>query len=183
MGEDQDTLPVAQSLKDWHREVALEEVASLKELRAIGWEQHNQSFKWLTATLLALNGGGLLAVSQIEQIPVLSTVSAGTAFAAGIAFALLVAVIAQRAIVQSFTPIQRQIGYWMTVASDGCRDDTIENDLQEGSKKVLPWNRATQVLGWLAAIAFFVGIFMAGSGLLEAARTRPTVPIEASLSK
>ncbi|MBD2840724.1 hypothetical protein [Erythrobacter rubeus] len=156
------------ALSKRNRDGAVEELESLKEIRAIGWEQHAHSFKWLTASLLALNGGGLLAAAQIDGVLVGDRIAAGFSFALGIAFALIVAVVGQRAIAKSFVPIQKQIGYWMRVASDGTRDEVLERELIAESLKIRPLSRTTQAFGWFSAMAFFVALYMLGSGMLNA---------------
>lgn len=163
------------SIEGWNRKGALEEIDSLKLLRATSLEQHSHSFKWLTASLLALNGGGLLAIAQSEKIGTQNVVVAGASFAVGLAFALLVAVLGQRAIIASLVPLQKQIGYWMTVCEDGIRSENLEADLALELKKSVRLSRFGQVLGWLSALALFGGVYLAGAGMVASEREKASI--------
>lgn len=163
-------------LNAWNRKGALEEIDSLKLLRATSWEQHSHSFKWLTASLLALNGGGLLSIASLK-IPFDDKLIAGSSFTIGLAFALLVAVLSQRAIIAMLVPIQRQIGYWMTVVDDGVRDESFEATLNKETKSSVRLAIVGQAAGWLSALALFGGIVAAGSGLAQVSDHSQITPI------
>jgi hypothetical protein len=159
----------------WLRKAALEEVDNLKAIRAISWEQHSHSFKWLMASLLVLNGGASLAILSAENLPIDHRLWAGCAFVIGIVFALLVAVMGQRAIQSSFEPIQRYIGYWFTVAEDGERDEQAEANLAKELQGIKWKAKTSQGAGWLSAISFVVGVVVAGSGLERSVRNEAPV--------
>ncbi|MHA6332760.1 hypothetical protein ACXYL9_03665 [Qipengyuania sp. CAU 1752] len=151
----------------WNRQGALEEIENLKVMRATSWEQHSHSFKWLTASLLALNAGGLLAMSQVQAIGVDDKLIAGGCFAVGLSFALLVAVIGQRSITATLLPLQRHIGYWMSVSRDGERNEGFEKELAKEFEKPTILGKIGQVMGWGSALSFFVAIYFAGVGLMN----------------
>jgi hypothetical protein len=106
-------------------------------------------------------------------------------FILGILMALLVAVFGQHSIQRTLGPLQKQIGYWMTVASDGERLDEYETELNNelrGSAKI---GMASRVSGWLSAGAFVCGVVVAGYGLSKA-NTGPApekIKPEAEVSK
>lgn len=156
---------IEQSVATWNRKGALEEITSLKEIRAASWEQHSHSYKWLTASLLAVNGGACLAVLGQADMSVEYKLFAAGCFVGGIVLAMLVAVLAQRTITSSLAPLQRQVGYWMTVVHDGVRDQDFEQTLVEETKNAVRLSIFGQVVGWASAAAFLGGITAAGIGI------------------
>ncbi|WP_324261586.1 hypothetical protein U4960_15935 [Altererythrobacter sp. H2] len=151
----------------WIKEAAKEEIESLKFMRAVAWEQHSHSFKWLVGSLLALNGGGLLAIVQATGIALIERLFGGAAFALGIACALLVAVFAQHAIMASLMPLQRQIGYWMSVVDDGVRNEQFEAELASELGKSSRLEKLGRIGGWASAACFFVGLICGGVGMVQ----------------
>jgi len=67
----------------------------------------------------------------------------------------------------SLMPIQRQIGYWMTVSEDGIRDVEFEEKLAKELKRSVLIARLGQIFGWVSAVGFFGGLFLAGQGMLD----------------
>jgi hypothetical protein len=168
-----------QSEKGWLRKAALEEIDHLKLVRATSWEQHSHSFKWLMASLLAVNGGALLAVFDSQYVSLGYQAFASGCFVIGIMAALLVAVFGQRSIQKSFPPLQKIIGYWMTVVEDGERLESLETDLNNELQTAVKYGRGAQICGWLSALAFLVGAGGVGVEMyssIEASHTELTLP-------
>jgi len=146
---------------------AVEVVRQLSESRQLLLEQHSHSFKWLTASLLAINGGAALAVLSNESIESEAKVIAGAFFSIGIFLALLIGVLSQRANQLALVPLNNAMGYWLAVAQDGERFEELEEEHQRQFKPVQRLSLASQILGWLSACLFCAGIVTTGLGLTE----------------
>lgn len=147
--------------------VALEEIENLKAIRATSWDEHTHSFRWLMASLLGINGAGCLSVISQSEIYYTFRLFAGAAFVLGIFLALLVAVFGQASIRRSLGPIQKQIGYWISVADDGLRVEAIENDLREEFANSANIGVGSRIVGWGSAILFLLGVAVAGLGITQ----------------
>lgn len=168
------------SLVDWHRRAALEEIEYIKAFRSSAWEEHTNSYRWLMASLLGVNGAACLAVFGSAAVQWQLRFYACGSFILGILAALLVAVFGQHAVQKSLSPLQKLVGYWMTVAEDGQRDDDIEaklnHELQVSAKIAL----GSRLSGWVSAIAFLVGITISGFGLEDQNRAGSHIKVEYS---
>jgi hypothetical protein len=162
-----DQSPLDDSISAWTRADAIENIENLKGMRTLAWDEFNHSFRWLMASLLAINGGALLAMLDHSSLGLSHRVSSGCAFVFGIIMALLVAVFGQHSTIRSLPSLQKMIGYWMTVAVDGLRDEKIENDLDNELKASVKLGLGSRVSGWLSAIAFLIGIGISGHGLIS----------------
>ena len=148
-------------------EVIRAEIAHLTEIRQMILEQHSHSFKWLTASLLAINGAAAVATLNTDSIPPVWKVLSGSAFAIGVLCALLVAVLAQKISIKSLVPIQRQIGYWIGVIHDGTRLEEFEAKLGSEMKETMRWGWAIPATGWVSGLFFFAGLGIIAAGLLN----------------
>lgn len=158
-------LQLTESERHWNREGAKEEIENLKNMRATAWDEHTHSFRWIMATLSAINGGACAAILNQDGMGISSKLLASGLFVGGLLMALLVAVFGQHSVQSCLLPLQRQIGYRMTVASDGERDEAIERDLNNELKISARIGMGSRVSGWLAAIFFISGVVVAGFGL------------------
>lgn len=152
---------------EWNKQAALEEIANLKQIRTVAWEEHSQAYRWLMASLLGINGGACIAILGSEQVGVWSKIYAGGCWTIGILASLLIAVFGQHSVQKSLDPLQKFIGYWMTVHSDGVRADGIENDLLNELKASSKIGFGSRIAGWVAASAFLAGAIFAGQGLAD----------------
>lgn len=155
------------SEKQWNQKGALEEIENLKNIRATAWDEHTHSFRWIMATLSVMNGGACLAILDQDKLDAETTLVASGLFVIGILMALLVAVFGQHSIQKSLVPLQKQIGYWMTVVEDGERDEGLEGQLNDELRSSVTIGWASRISGWLAAMAFVSGACVSGYGLAQ----------------
>ena len=151
---------------DW-REAAKAEIDFLNEMRRMALEQHSHSFKWITASLLAVNGGAAISVLNTSEIAVFWKILAGAWFSAGILTALLVGVVSQKINMQSVGPIQRSIGYWIGVVADGERVESFEGTLAAEAKAAQKFAWLVPTLGWVSGLFFVIGLGTIAFGLVE----------------
>ena len=152
---------------NWNRKLALEEIENLKSLRSAAWVQHSDAFKWLMASLLAVNGGACLAVMDASELTIGFRLASMGLFVFGIMTALLIAVFGQHSVQSSFVPLQKLIGYWMTVVDDGERMEEMEEEIGDELKRSARIGVGTRIAGWVSALAFLAGIVTAGLGLMS----------------
>ena len=145
-----------------NREVARLEAETITQVRQVILEQHSSSFKWLNASLLAINGGGCVAVLSIQNLQNQDKAYACFAFILGILAALLSARVGQSIAIRGLVPLQRKLGYWTRVSLTGERDVELEDDLQEESKAAIRWAWIGQASGWLSVLAFVLAALLVG---------------------
>jgi hypothetical protein len=153
---------LAQSEADWVKVAAAEEKKTLDEIRTNLWAEHSHLFRWLTGSLLAINGGSAVAVLGSEQIDGIAKLIAGGLFSSGILAALLVGVFGQRANQIALPKIQELAGYWIAVSIDGQRDEEIEANLIGAINKPTWQALASRGAGWLSALLFAGGVVSIG---------------------
>ena len=156
---------IVESEDDWVKLAAIEEKKALDEVRANLWSEHSHLFRWMTGSLLAINGGSAVAVLGSEQLGGLYKVLAGGFFSAGILSALLVGVFGQRASVKALPKIQELAGYWLSVSTDSERAKDLEERLI-GALNRPTWDAyASRGAGWVSALLFTVGVLSTGFGI------------------
>ena len=150
-----------------YKEGAKAEIAFLNETRQMVLEQHSHSFKWITASLLAINGAAAISILNTDKLIVYWKIYSGIFFCIGILLALLVAVSAQKISLKGLIPIQRQIGYWISVSYDGERVEAVETELNKEFAAAMRFSWLVPALGWLSALMFVVGLGVSAKGLLQ----------------
>lgn len=149
------------------RTVALEEIETLREARKLLSEQHSQSYRWLLASLLAINSGAIVATLNSNAIDPTCKVQAGGVFACGIIFTMLNAYAGQKLNATLIPHIQKRIGYWLGVAEDGNLDQEQDEALVRDTRKTLRRRHLPEFFGWLSALCFLVGLGFLGGSLIK----------------
>lgn len=145
---------------------ALEEKRVLDEIRQNLWSEHAQLFRWLTASLLAINSAAAFAILSAESLSPITKLISGGLFCLGILCSLLVGVLAQRSTQRVMPKIQEMVGYWIAVSIDGKRDEALEKVLLDQlQEKDLA--RVSMAFGWLSAILFAGGVVCVGLAITE----------------
>jgi hypothetical protein len=148
---------------DQNRRFAERVLTRVDRHHSFSWEQVASFSKWLTASLLAVNGaGGLTALGLLKDGG--GSWSASILFGIGLLMALLSGTALQHFYDAVAAPILKQDNYWTTVLIDGVRDSEVEEQLEAETKKALRFAYVAPVLGWCSGISF-----IAGSGALALA--------------
>ena len=148
---------------NWAKLAAHEEKKTLDEIRQSLWSEHTHLFRWLTASLLAINGGAAIALLNAESLTGNTQLVSGGLFTMGILAALLIGVFGQRATQNTLPKLQKLAGYWLAVSSDGIREETLENDLIADLNRVGFAGHASRIAGWISAILFACGVLVIGA--------------------
>lgn len=119
-------------------------------------EQVASMAKWLTASLLAVNGGGAIAVFNHPHTAGHAW-CAGIAFMLGIAFALLSGTGLQEFYNRVSDPLYELDKYWTRVSLTGVRDEAEEASLKQPVDKIHRLAFIPPMLGWISGVSFLVG--------------------------
>jgi hypothetical protein len=149
------------------KQAALEIIRQTGEARQLMLQEHAHSFRWLIASLLAINGGAAIAVLSNIELHVATKAWSGGFFAAGIFAALLIGVISQRASQRVLTPLSNVTGYWLRIAHGDERDEEAEAGFAEQLKPALRLGVMGQILGWMSALLFGAGVVMIGLDIVR----------------
>lgn len=119
------------------------------------------SARWITTSLLAINGGGAVAILGQAMATDAKLVSSFL-FASGILSALASAHLGIKAATKVLAPMGNAIGYWISVKQDGYRVENLEGHETDMNALVKKETKIPALLGY-ASVAFFTG------GLIAAA--------------
>ena len=159
---------------------ATEEARIIGEARRTALDEHTHMFRWLTASLLVLNGGGALAILSNESLAAASKFASGLFFVLGVILALLVGVAGQRSIRKALPHYAAIFGYWISVSHDGERVEAREQELNDGLLNSMRLGWLSQALGWGSGLMFVLGAGAVGYNLLgvDNAKTEEAALVE-----
>ncbi|HEY0147942.1 MAG TPA: hypothetical protein VGB70_02965 [Allosphingosinicella sp.] len=141
---------------DQNRRFAERLLTRLDRNQGFSWEQVASFSKWLTASLLAVNGaGGLAALSLLKEgggswLP-------AVLFGVGLLMALLSGTALQHFYNAMAMPLLDHDNYWTTVLIDGVRDGHLEEKLQAQSDKSQRFSAIAPGFGWCSGLSFIAG--------------------------
>ena len=147
-----------QEIDGW-KLVADRELVKFETSRGRLMEEHSAAFRWIMASLLALNGAGLLALKDVATIHSWQAIIAGLCFYLGCACALMVAVFGQRASQAGIEFLSFLIAFWTTVRVTGeYRKDEHDSCLTR-QQSAIEKSKKSPKIGWLSFGLFSVGLF------------------------
>ena len=149
------------------RSVAREEIATLIEGRRSLTEQHLQSFRWLVASLLAINSGAIIAVLNLANLVGAVKVQASSLFTLGVILSLMVAYSSQKLCNFLIPTLQEKIGYWLGVVQDGELCPEADKEISSKAQKILKFKWVPECFGWLALAAFIGGLAIIGNAISD----------------
>jgi hypothetical protein len=154
------------------RRAAEIEIETLGEFRAASIEQHASAFKWLLASLLAINAGAAATIANSSTLAPSAKVYVCGFFIFGVGAALFSSFLSQRANIQVLKPVQKQIGYWVGVSVTGEQDAETAQQLADEYARSMRWAWLVPGFGWVASLAFLLGAIAAGFAM--SASDQPT---------
>lgn len=149
------------------RKLAAHELQHALESRRHVVEEHSSEFRWLLASLLAVNGGGLLFLKQELEQPTPLILASGLIFLVGIVFALLTGWQSQRANRAMIKPISLQTALWISVIETGEIQQDEYQRIEKEFQSAMKVARCTQILGWVSAVAFILASIALGLSTVE----------------
>ena len=121
-------------------------------------EEHSASFKWLSASLLAMNGAGLLGLKDIKLTDPTHALISGAAFYTGIVLALLIAFLGQKSNQKMLDPVARSSLYWRVVAHSGILNEAVQKDIDGRIAMAMKFARWPSRVGFASLTFFSVGL-------------------------
>lgn len=152
MSEDSDLIP-------FPKELAAIGLTRTSDARKFLIEQHSSSFRWLNASFLALNSGGLFLLKDMQPYSG-SWAVAGVSFYLGIAFALAVGWINQERNTANSPQIAILESFWATVTATGLY--SLKEHARITDDKKIVGARPGRWFAWLSFIAFTTGLLAIG---------------------
>ena len=121
-------------------------------------EEHSASFRWLMASFLAINGGGLISLKDIKLSDATHAFVSGIMFFGGIVFALLIAFLGQKSNQKMLDPMARMALYWRGVASTGILNPEVQQDIDDRMSTALKSAKWPSRSGFLSLLFFALGL-------------------------
>ena len=146
-------------------------------------DEHAASFRWLTASLFAANGGALIALVGSDNVPDFARVWAGFWFTVGIMFSLLTAWFNQRLVGRMIEPMANLIAFWGCIAHGMEFDESKHSELIAAVKNSTNRSWPIQTCGWIAAAVFLFGMVAAGAGFWSNSKNKPIVHLQSTPAK
>lgn len=148
--------PPTQELIDHNRAYAEKVLTRVARDQTFAAEQMAAFGKWLTASLLAVNGAGAIATLNAERVGQ-HDFWAGGVYIAGVLFALLGAAGLQEVYDRRSKPLIEYDKYWLAVSFSGKRDEEAERALKDAIGAAGRFALLAQLLGWLSGLLFAIG--------------------------
>ena len=125
-------------------------------------EEHSASFRWLMASLLAINAGALTMVKDAFTANAVWAGVAGTSFFIGIACALLIARFGQKAIQAMIGPLSEAVAFWSIVSVTGDLVQDVHDAIGVKINTAMAKGKIPSLFGFAAFAAFSVGLASLG---------------------
>lgn len=151
-------------LQEFPSELAKLNYERLLHARSSLIEEHSANYRWLLASLLVLNSGGLFGILD-KRFDEAYLLASAIAFWAGIALALLTGWLGQvqtRRFVKANAQIEEQ---WAIAASTGFIDAEKVQTLESEQKSI--GTTAPRWVGVASFVAFSIGLSLFGWGYLH----------------
>jgi hypothetical protein len=146
---------------DLIREIARYEVQAATEARSKLTDEHSAAFRWMIASLFALNGGAILAIMGSDRFGLNPNLPAFWVFFAGIV-ATFLAVIFSQVSDRGMIAHKHSWGlYWITVEFAGERDEALETKLKASEKLARRMAFAGRLQAIFAMLFFVLGAITA----------------------
>lgn len=137
------------------RRLAEFEAAAATELRSKLIDEQSSAFRWIVASLFALNGGAILALVGKAEFGLSPNLSAFWAFFIGILSTFLSVILAQISDRLRIEILFRSGQYWTKVAVAGVGDDVEENAIKKILARADRLGQRSRLIA-LFAMGFFV---------------------------
>jgi hypothetical protein len=125
-------------------------------------EEHSAAFRWLMASLLAINSAGLLVLKDGLGSMSVWKALAGVSFYAGIVSAFAIAWFAQQVVRASLPLYSKQIAFWATVHVTGEFDPETHAQVIQEPTDVYEKSKMAPRAGWISLAAFTIGLICIG---------------------
>ena len=136
-------------------------------------EEQSAMSRWLIASLLAINSGGLFFVGSLKFPLSCVGVLSASAFILGVLAAMLNAYLIQVFAMRALAPLESAISYWTVIVAPRQENPERLTELSNQRADAVRWAYTAPIAGWVSVLAFVVGVVAAGSMLTQNARQHP----------
>ncbi len=151
---------------DTIREIARFVLDSTSKLQDRLLDENSAAFRWLMASLLAINGGAALGIMSSNIVARVGIVYAGSSFTVGTVFAILLGLVTARSAEKAFEPIASMNEFWLNVALSGQFDEVeLKAKMKSLESRVSPSKLASYLTGFLSLGFFLLGVVITGHSL------------------
>lgn len=150
-------------------------IETLIQSKQVAVEEQGSMARWLIASLLAVNSGGLFFVAG-HKFPLGSWGLLGaSAFIFGILMAMLNAYLIQVLAMKAIAPLDAAIAYW-TIIVDPIQENLDHlNELSKQRHDAAKWSNSAPIAGWISVSAFLIGVIAVGGLLSSSPAPTPSV--------
>ena len=134
------------------------EVSAAVESRGKLIDEHHSAFRWVVASLFALNGGAILSILNKDELGIITILPAFWVFFAGILSTFFTVILAQISDRMMIARLHQWGLYWTSVGSTGVRDEAREVSIEDGISKAESWGQKARIFAAFAMIWFVFGV-------------------------
>ena len=134
-------------------------------------EEHSATFKWLMASLLALNSGGLFLIKDFFSNDHYFSVLAALAFFIGIFLSLMIAFVGQKSHQKMLPPVNKLAIYWRSVALTGEKNEDLKSRITKEMDEATVLGRWPSRIGFGSFFFFGLGLALAVCAMKTTAET------------
>lgn len=127
-------------------------------------EEHSAAYRWLMASFLAVNGGGLIFLKDAKLESPTWLLASAIAFYVGIVGAFAIAWLGQRAARAAVEPMTELEVFWTMVSQTGIFDEEQFRTLTSKTAAVVSKSKLAPKAGWVSLAAFTVGLILIAAG-------------------
>jgi hypothetical protein len=129
-------------------------------------DEISAAFRWLMASLLAVNGGSALALLSSDSIERCGVIVAGALFTIGTFSALLLGFFTLKSAERAIQPISSMVEFWLTARHVGEFEQAeLETRTNVLEARLRPTKIASYLTGVSSAICFLLGTIAIGLNL------------------
>jgi hypothetical protein len=155
MGKDVEVHEVTPEAAKRIAEIQLESTVATKNSLL---DEHSASFRWLMASLLAINGTGLISMKDVMGSGGIWTVSAIGSFYIGLCAALSVAWLSQRSVQAMIAPLSDLVAHWTMAAATGGFSVESHRQIVARFDEAQRSMKKPRIAGFISISAFTVGL-------------------------
>ncbi len=148
------------------RRLAAFELERTSDSRRALIEEHSAAFRWLIASLLAVNGGAVLSTKELIINGNDTALFAAGSFVMGVLSALLAGWLSQKANRSLLKPLAESSSFWIEVIETGDLNERRLSKILEDTEIAVRSAWPTQLSGWLSAFGFLIGMVLFGVALV-----------------
>ncbi|MBB4100162.1 hypothetical protein [Sphingomonas kyeonggiensis] len=124
-------------------------------------EETSASYRWLMASMLAINGAAAAAVLNGAMLPPAHKAAPLLFFYIGTMAALAIAFFGQLANRAMIAPVGNALVFWTQVKADQSLDEARWREIEAAITAAQKKGAASKLSGWISAAAFSLGILAA----------------------